>query len=141
MINDVFPTIPEGETEFYIRKPYTRTRSPLSFAGVTSVTDQSFGNDTDVNKIIARCKRTGEELPETAGPGEYGDCTQLQKDLTLLIDEARNTLREYEQQQAERAAEVARKAASDADKAKQFDELMKKQAEIMKPSDDGTQPS
>lgn len=133
-MNDVFPVIPEKEFEFQIRKPYSRTRSVISFEGVDSVTDDSFGNDTDVNKIIARCRRTGEELPDN-GPGQFTDCTNLQKDLSVLINEAKQTLDEYAKQQAEQAAEVARKAASDAEKAQQFDELMKKQAEIMKPAE------
>lgn len=128
----VIPEIKTPEFEFQIRKPYSRSRSSISFQGVESVTDRTFGNDTDVNKIIARCKRTGEPLPDV-GPGQYTDCTNLQKDLSVLINEAKQTLDEYAKAQAEHTAEVARKAESDAAKAKQFDELMKKQAEIQKP--------
>lgn len=134
MITDVFPVIPEQDYEFQIRKPYTRTRSVLSFEGVDSVTDGSFGNDTDVNKIIARCRRTGEALPDV-GPGQFTDCTNLQKDLAVLINEAKQTLDEYAANQAKQEAEVARKATSDAEKAKQFDELMKKEASIKKPAE------
>lgn len=133
-LTDVFPEIPEQEFPFEIRKPYSRSRSTISFAGVMSVTDDTFGNDTDVNKIIARCKRTGEPLPDV-GSGVFTDCTGLQKDLSQLINEAKQTLDEYAQQQAEQKAEVERKAQSDAEKAKQFDELIKKQAEIQRPAE------
>lgn len=134
MINDVYPQIPERDRTFTIRKPYFRTRSVLSFEGVESVTDTSFGNDTDVNKIIARCKRTGEPLPQGEVQPQYSDCTNLQKDLTVLIDEAKRALDHYQQQERDQASEVARQQAENAQKAQQFDELQKKQAEIMKPA-------
>jgi len=128
MLNDVIPKIVKKQFDFHIRKPTYSERSPIDFSEVESVTDTTFGNDTDVNRIIARCKRTGEPLPDN-GPGQYADCTNLQKDLSTLIDEAKITLDEYTKQQAEESAKVARKSQTDAEKAKQYDELMKQQAE------------
>mgnify|MGYP000154750743 CR=1 FL=1 len=128
MQNDVIPKIVKKQYDFHIRKPTYSERSPIDFSQAESVTDTTFGNDTDVNRIIARCKRTGEPLPDN-GPGQYADCSNLQKDLSTLIDEAKSTLDEYAEQQAKESAKVARNAQTDAEKAKQYDELMKQKAE------------
>lgn len=134
VVSDVFPKVPQKEYEFHIRKPYSRTRTPISFEGVQSVTDASYGNDTDVNKIIARCRRTGEALPDN-GPGQYMDCTDLQEDLTVLIDKAKKTLVDYEAQIAKQKEQETKQLQENAEKARQFDELQKKQAEILKPTE------
>lgn len=52
-----------------------------------SATDDSFGNDTDVNNIVERFTRTG-ILPPATKEAQYADVSGLQKDLTELINEA-----------------------------------------------------
>jgi len=59
-----------------------------------SRTDTSHGNDTDINNIIARFERTGYLPPATEQP-QYGDCTELQQDLTTLHNKMHDTLNEF----------------------------------------------
>lgn len=51
------------------------------------MTDTSHGNDTDVNKIIARFERTG-ILPQPTQQPAYADCTPFNRDLTELIGDS-----------------------------------------------------
>jgi len=102
----------------YIRKPYERQRQPLITFGETRV-DTSFGNDTDVNRIIAKCTRTGEPLPNNGNTGEYCDVTGLQKDLTELVNESREALQKAEEMQKQYAAEKAAKEAEETEALKQ----------------------
>lgn len=98
-----------------LRKPYDRERVPVDLTGQKDMTDRSFGNDTDVNKIVARFSRTG-ELPPGNGPGHHGDVTAMQQDLTEIIEKGRLAAAELHQlqidqdarQQAEIAANKAR---------------------------------
>lgn len=83
-----------------IRKPYEREAQPWPYHNTESVVDRSFGNDTDVNNIIARFKRTG-HLPEQGAPGQYADVTGLQRDLTELVEESREALQKAEKMQRE----------------------------------------
>lgn len=96
----------------YIKKPYERVRQTLETFGETRV-DTSFGNDTDVNTIIARCTRTGEPLPGNPNQGQYVDVTGLQKDLTELVNESREALQKAEEMQKEYNAQAAAKEAEE----------------------------
>lgn len=86
-----------------IRKPWERHRTTHVIEGV-SQTDRSFGNDTDINKIVARFSRRG-EIPPPEGRPQYGDVTHLQGDLAEMIVNSRNTLEELKKskQKEERA--------------------------------------
>lgn len=118
-----------------IKKPYQRQRVYVDFTGVESVTDTSFGNDTDVNNIVARFSRTG-ELPQNTSTGQYCDVTNLQEDLTVLLQRSKDALAELDLLKANKAKEEAQTALDNAEKARQFDELIKKQAEALKPAED-----
>lgn len=98
----------------HIRKPFDRERSITQFEGESKV-DNSFGNDTNINHIIARFTRTG-ILPTPTTEPQYGDVTHLQKDLTQLIDEGRSA--------AARAREAIQQQQRDA-KEKQSQETQK----------------
>jgi len=85
-----------------IRKPWQRDRVVNDMNYGESVTDTSLGNDTDVNKIVARFARTG-TLPETphTGQGQYADVCGLQGDLTDMINKKTEALAELKTLQAE----------------------------------------
>lgn len=87
-----------------IRKPWERHRVQVD-ASQDSVTDRSFGNDTDVNNIVARFSRTG-ELPNVGGEGQYADVTRLQGDLSQMICEARDTLKHMDDLKSAHAEKV-----------------------------------
>lgn len=63
-----------------------RTRVVTTIYGDSKV-DASQGNDTDINKVVERFTRTGELPPPR--PGQYLDCTELQGDLTEMLEKAR----------------------------------------------------
>lgn len=77
-----------------IRKPYERHSSVFKRQG-ESMTDRSHGNETDVNRIVARFTRTG-ELPPGKGPGQFADVTNLQGDLDSMIIKGRETAAELD---------------------------------------------
>lgn len=99
-------------TQPEIRKPWHRERVQHPGGG-ESMTDRSFGNDTDVNNIVARFQRTG-ELPKPPPGAEnpiYDDVTELQCDLTEMISktqETRETLQQYFAKQKEAKADQAK---------------------------------
>lgn len=70
-----------------VRKPMSRERLVTVVQG-ESKTDTSFGNETNINKIIARFTRTG-ILPSSERVPQYADVTGLQKDLTTLVNEGK----------------------------------------------------
>lgn len=72
----------------HIRKPWERHRSITSLEGQESKTDFSFGNDTDVNRIVARFARTG-QMPEPTREATYADVTALQGDLTDIMEKGK----------------------------------------------------
>lgn len=92
-----------------IRKPYERTRSTMEFLyGNEKQTDDSFGNDTDVNHIVARFKRTG-IMPPPSIDAQYADVTALQADLTEIIargESAKQELKELEDTKREQHIEA-----------------------------------
>lgn len=111
----------------YIKKPYERVRQTLETFGETRV-DTSFGNDTDVNRIVAKFHRTGVWPGPPESQGEYCDVTGLQKDLTELVNESREALQKAEEMQQEYAAKAAAKEAADTAALKQrLQELESKQ--------------
>lgn len=60
---------------------------------------QAYHDATDVNKIVARFQRDG-YLPPRTTEQQYADVTALQGDLTERWNEAQQTIREAEIQQA-----------------------------------------
>lgn len=112
-----------------VRKPYERVRSPFQFPyGNEKVTDDSHGNDTEINKIIARFKRSGELPPGMDGQPQYGDCSELQGDLTAIIakgEEARAAIEKLQMEQIE-----ANKKASEENKL-ELERLKKLEAEML----------
>lgn len=110
-----------------IRKPLSRSRVITEVPG-ESVTDTSFGNETDVNAIIARTTRTG-VLPEPAKPAQYADVTALQGDLTETIERTRSAMAELQDAQ-KKQQEAA--AAAQVEKQKKYEEMEKKLQELEK---------
>ena len=93
--------------------PFDRVRQ-IARIPTESQTDTSFGNDTDVNKIVARFARTG-EIPEV-GNQNFADVTGLQGDLTDLMEktrEARENLANLEEAAQKAKVEQAEKDAQD----------------------------
>lgn len=54
---------------------------------------EGLANETDVYVIYERCLREG-FMPEGNGPGQYGDVSDLNRDLTGLMAEAMDTVSE-----------------------------------------------
>ena len=97
----------------YIRLPWERHRQ-ITVIDDESMTDTSFGNETNINNIISRFSRTG-ILP---GPGDrqpqYEDVTHLQVGLTQLINDgnaaaARSSAARQALQKAKENLETAEK--------------------------------
>lgn len=109
-----------GVTDRIVRKPFDRERLYAKFEGEsrTQMADQA---SCDVNMIMARFQRTG-ILPEGKGPGQYGDVTDLQKDLTESIEKSRQVIADAKMRVAEanskRAKEQAEKLQKDLEELK-----------------------
>ena len=86
-----------------IRKWYERERQITRVEG-ESMTDVSFGNETNINTIVERFTRTG-TLPAAEKEGRFADVTGLQKPLDQLIIEHREAIAELEQRAADEARE------------------------------------
>lgn len=109
-----------------IRKPFQRVRYQVDVSGAESVVDRSFGNDTDVNKIVARFTRDPDGMPEQ-GEQQYGDVTGIQGDLDKLIDRSRAAAAEYAQAEKELEARQAEIIAQNAAKAAELEKLLQSQ--------------
>ena len=93
-----------------------------------SMTDTSFGNDTDINKIVERFARTG-SLPE--GPSiapVYQDVTAMQGDLTDLIAQQKDAMEKLAAIQKEQADLEAAQREQDRKDLEQFREWKASQA-------------
>jgi len=119
-----------------IRKPLSRVRQVTEIPG-ESRTDTQFGNETDVNKIVARFRRTG-ELPNSnvAGTGEYCDVTNLQGDLTEIIEKGREALEEINAIKANQAKLSKEQEAENAKLADEYRQLRKQQEAALAPEPD-----
>jgi len=115
-----------------IRTPYTRVRSSVDFSNVESVTDTSFGNDTDVNHIVARFHRDGTMPTPTQDQCQYADVTGLQKDLTTLIQESNEALDKVKEAQAAESARKQSEITEMAAKAAKYEEMLQQQKEAEK---------
>lgn len=123
---------PEPINQPVIRKPWERTRVPLNLEGQVNKTDTSFGNDTDVNKIVERFKRTGvfpTPPPEQPDP-EFVDVSGLQVDLTEALEKGREAREELAAVQRKMAdleeaekQKAAERAAQDAQRLAEYDRL------------------
>ena len=74
---------------------FERNRVQLDLEGQQKRVDDSHGNDTDVNKIVARFQRTGIMPPPSIQP-IYDDVTALQGDLTEIIQKGREAAEELQ---------------------------------------------
>ena len=97
-----------------IRKPWHRGRMPTDLGEQTLRVDASQGNDTDVNRIVARFARTG-ELPSPRGNPQYADVTALQGDLTEMIERGKLAAEELAQLEQKQRDEQETKAKNDAE--------------------------
>lgn len=107
-----------------IKKPWERERKITDLEGQQSKVDRSHGNDTDVNKIVARFSRTG-VLPGNPEAAQYADVTNLQEDLTDLMERVKTATAELNAAKAEQAAREAEQKAQDAARLKAYDEAEK----------------
>lgn len=117
-----------------IRQPWSRERVTVNLAGQVGVTDRSWGNDTDVNKIVARFTRHPEEMPDPDAQ-TYADVTNLQTDLSELINRSREALNEY--REAERQLEEKQNAVAqeNAEKAAQLEQMLAQQQQSQTPTE------
>lgn len=76
--------------ERIVRLPHHRLRVQ-SVQGGESMTDETWQEATDVNRIIAQYHRTG-KLPEPRCKPVYGDVSQLQGDLTERLQWANSQI-------------------------------------------------
>jgi len=107
------PLLPE------IRKPLSRVRSAVIKSEEESMTDTSFGNECDINQVIARCQRTG-TIPEPTQTPQYADVTGLQKDLTQSIEDSKNAMAVLEAAQRQEHKE---QKARDKERLEKYDQL------------------
>lgn len=96
----------------FVRPPWCRERLVTVIEG-ESATDRSHGNQTDVNAIVERFKRTG-ILPPPTKQGQYMDCTGLQGDLTELINKSREAIRSLEELQQQQLQQAQNPGAQEA---------------------------
>ena len=104
-----------------VRKPWERHRQVHAVKG-ESVTDTSFGNETDINLIVEKFARTG-DLPQARGAAIYDDVTNLQGDLTVMLErtsDARKSLAEMQETQAKRHKEQLDKDAKELEELRNF---------------------
>lgn len=107
-----------------INKPWERERKITDLEGQQSKVDRSHGNDTDVNKIVARFSRTG-VLPGNPEAAQYADVSNLQEDLTDLMERVKTATAELNQAKAEQAAREAEQRQHDAARLKAYEEAEK----------------
>lgn len=83
----VLLVLPDGQpyeyTQSTVRMPNGPRVREIVINDEPSNTQDSFGNDTDINTIMARFERTGILPPNTAEP-QYADVVDLQGDLTEI---------------------------------------------------------
>lgn len=89
---------PSETAKRIVRGPDFRERVSFKTTGPTR-TQQSHFDQTDVNAIVERFKRTG-YLPPASRQPQYGDVTLLQEDLTNALAKAQANI-EIAQQYAE----------------------------------------
>lgn len=116
-----------------VRKPWERHRSITDLEGQELKTDQSLGNDTDINNIVARFKRDGYMPPPVNAP-VYDDVTNLQEDLTQLIEKGRAATIALQELHSEKAKAAEADLQSRMDKLKAFEDN-KTQSEEEAPTD------
>ena len=110
----------------YIKKPWERHREHPDLGDNVSMTDKSAGNDTDVNKIVARFSRTG-QLPEGQGQGQFADVTHLQGDLAEMLDRGKDAAKELEELRKKDELTKAEQAEKDR---LELEEFRRKQKEL-----------
>lgn len=99
-----------------VRKYYEPYRLVTTVEG-DSMVDRQFGNDTNINKIIARFKRGNyEDMPEQ-GQQCFQDVSGMQKDLADIMTDGKKALNEFERLKAKHDREATRR----------FDEAEKKE--------------
>lgn len=76
------------EATRFIRRSTDKFVVQTPFYG-ESRTVQDQNNETNINTIVKRFDRTG-QLPVGKSNGQFGDVTELQRDLTTLIAHSRN---------------------------------------------------
>ena len=96
-----------------VRKYYEPYRVITDCSG-ESMTDTSFGNDTNINRIIARFKRDPDAIPPQDPTNlHYEDVTGLQGDLTETIQRAKDAQKEINRLQQEAVKKAADEAQAD----------------------------
>ena len=93
---------------FYVRMPYDRDRVSTVFEG-ESMTHQSHAESCDINAVINRYMDTG-FLPPGMDGGVYADVTELQGDLTDLINRSKAVIADADAKAAELVAKRAAEA-------------------------------
>mgnify|MGYP000160647492 CR=1 FL=1 len=116
-----------------IRKPYDRVRLIADIPSDSkTVTDA--GNDTDINRIVARFRRTGVMPTGNQTEPQYGDVTALQGDLTELIEKGKTAQAALDKLQSEQNAANKKKSEENAEKLKKYEELLAKQQQNQQPT-------
>lgn len=86
---------PDGEvytyTQYTVRVPNGPRIRELVINDEPSNTQNSFGNDTDINTIMARFDRTG-IFPQPEQPAQYADVTAYAGDITERFIQSQETI-------------------------------------------------
>lgn len=112
---------------------FTRKRVTVDLTGQELRTDQSLGNDTNINNIVARFKRDGYLPPVETAP-EYADVTDLQGDLTEIIEKGKAAQIALQELKGEEAKAAKKDLEERMDKLKKFEENQS-QSEAETPTD------
>jgi len=134
---DLKPLVPENQPHIDFEPPtiqrwYGRKRVPVP-AGGESCTDRSFGNDTDINHIVARFARTG-VLPLQPNNLPFEDVTELQGDLAELLDKSEKGIQALEELEQQKHQAQQAQDKKDAEELQQFRDF-KAQQEAPNPAD------
>lgn len=99
-MSDRLEKLPPNKQAVRVRGPFEDLRCVCTVEG-ESQTDNSHGNDTDINKIIARFDRTG-VLPGNPGTeGQFADVSGLNEDLGILLEKSKSAMEQLAELEAE----------------------------------------
>lgn len=76
-----------------VRRPNCRVRYAMDFTGQESLVQQAHYDQTDINQVVERYRRTG-VMPSGKSNGRFADVTGLQGDPTELIERSREVIQQ-----------------------------------------------
>lgn len=108
------------DVDVYIRKQNARPRHCKMITPGENPVDQGHKDNCNINNIVNRYRRDGYMPPNTRGPGTYQDVSEIQGDLTEVLQKAGETKQkvgEALKSRKEKAEKDAKDSVGDSDKA------------------------